>query len=57
MYDQVSEFIDHEFKISLIEKECGTRAKPGSLGNPTFNEILERTLSVFGNLVQTYNVK
>ena len=31
-------------------------AKPGTLGNPIFNAILDRIHQVLGNLVQTYNI-
>ena len=39
-YDQVSEFIGHEFIKYLIEREYEITAKPSTLGNPTSNVIL-----------------
>ena len=57
MYDQGSEFIGHEFKNSLIQEEYGIKTKLNTLGNPTYNTILERLHSVLENLVRTYNLQ
>ena len=57
MYERGSEFIGHEFKNSLIQEEYGIKAKLNTLGNPTYNIILERLHSVLGNLVRTYNLQ
>ena len=42
VYYQVSEFIGHEFRKSVNEKEYEILAKPRILGNTTYNDILER---------------
>ena len=57
MYDRGSECIGHEFKNSLIQEEYGIKDKLNTLGNPTYNKILERLHSVLGNLVRTYNLQ
>ena len=51
-YDQGSEFIGHEFRKSLIQKEYGINAKPSTSGNSNSNEILKRIYQVLGNLVK-----
>ena len=39
-YEQESEFIGHEFRKYLIEKEYGKTSKPSTSVNPTSNTIL-----------------
>ena len=56
-YDQVSEFIVNNFRISLIEKYYGITDKPISSGNSTSSAILERIHSVLVNLAWKYNIK
>ena len=56
MYDQGSEFIDNDFRKSLIEIEYVIIDKPSTLVNPTSNAILERIHQVIRNLVQTFNI-
>ena len=55
-YDQVSEFIGHEFNKSTIETEYWKTAKPNTSGNSTSNAILEQIHQVLGNLVHTFNI-
>ena len=55
-YDQGSEFIGHKFIKSLIEAEYGITAKPSTLVNPMYNEVLERIHQVIGNIVRTFNI-
>ena len=56
-YDKVSDFIYHEFKYSLIQKQYGIHYNPISLVSPTSNEILERIHLVIDNLFWTYNAQ
>ena len=56
-YDQVREFIGHEFREYLIEDEYGINAKPITLGNTMSNAILERINQVLGKIVQTFNIQ
>ena len=56
MYDQESEFIDHEFSKYLIETEYRITAKPSTSGNPMPNALLEQIHQVLENLVQTFNI-
>ena len=56
-YDQGSEFIGHEFRKYLIEKEYGITDKQRTSGNPTSNEILKWINQILGNLVQNSNIK
>ena len=55
-YDQVSEFIGHELRKSLIEMEYRIVVKPITLGNPMSSLILERIHQVLGNLVRTCKI-
>ena len=55
-YDQWSEFIGHEFKKDVIEREYGITANPSTSGNPTSSAILERIYQVIGNPIPTYNI-
>ena len=57
MYDQVREFLGHEFKDTLIEKEYNIKTKPASPGNTQANTIVEIIHQVLGNLVRTYNLQ
>ena len=54
MYDQGSEFIGHEFRKYLIEREYGITSKPSNLEYTISNVILERFHQVLGNLVQNF---
>ena len=54
---QVSEFIVHKFRKSLIKEEYGIKFEPKLLVNLTFNVILEIIHSVLGNLIRIYNIK
>ena len=56
-YYQVSEFIGHEFKNSLIQEEYGIKYKPITSRNPTSNVILERIHLVLVNLVWAFNLQ
>ena len=55
-YDQGSGFIGHEFRKSLIERECGINSKPSTSGNPTSNVILERVHQALRNLMRNFNI-
>ena len=55
-YDKGKEFIGHEFRISLIEMECGITAKPSTSENPMFKAVLEIIQQVLGNLVRTFKI-
>ena len=55
-YDQVKEFIGHEFRKSLIEMEYGIAAKPITPGSPMSNAVLERIHQVLGNLVRNFKM-
>ena len=55
-YDQVSDFIGHNFRKPLIEMEYGIVSKPSNLGNFTSNKLLEWINQVILNLVQTCNI-
>ena len=55
-YDQGKEFIGHEFKKYLIEKEYWITVKPSTSGNPVSNALLERIHQVLGNIVWTFNI-
>ena len=56
MYNQVSEFIRHKFRTSLIETKYMIVAKPSTSGNIMSHTILEWIHRVIGNLVQNYNI-
>ena len=55
-YDQGYEFIGHEFRKSLIEKEYRITTKTSTLVNPTSNATLEQIHQVLRNLLQTCNI-
>ena len=55
-HDQEGEFLCHEFKSGLIEKEYGIKTNPYYSGNPQVNANIERIHQVLGNLVRTYNL-
>ena len=55
-YDRGSEFIGHEFRKTLIEDENGITDEPITLGNNTYNAMLERIQQVLGNLVRNFNI-
>ena len=57
MYEQGSDFIGHEFRKYLIEREYGILAKKSTSGNPNYNTILEWIHSVIGTLIWTYNIE
>ena len=56
-YDQVSEFIGHEFRKSLVEMEYGITSKGSTSVNPNPNETLERIKQVLVNLVRDFYIK
>ena len=56
MYDQESEFIDHEFGKYIIEMEYGIIDKPNTLGDLMYNTILEWIHQILDILVQTCNI-
>ena len=51
MYEQISDFIGHEFRKPLMKAEYGTTDKPSTSGNPTSNATLEEIHQVIGNKV------
>ena len=55
-YDQGSEFIGHELRKYPIEREYRINTKTITLGNPTYNAILEQIHQVLGNLFRTFNI-
>ena len=57
MYYQGKEFIGHEFRKFLFEKEYMITAKPSNDGNTTSKAILEWIHQVVAKLVQTFNIQ
>ena len=57
MYYQGKEFIGHEFRKFLFEKEYMITAKASKDGNTTSKAILEWIHQVLGNIVQHFNVQ
>ena len=55
MYDRGGEFLDHEFKNSLIEYEYVIKTNTDTPRNPHSNAIIEIVHQVLGNLVSKYN--
>ena len=54
-YDKGSEFLDQEFKYTLIQSEFGIKSKPEASGNYQSNYIIETIHQDMGNFIQTYN--
>ena len=52
-YDQGSDFIGHEFRRYLLEREYRITDKPITLINPTTNAILKQIHRVIVKLLQT----
>ena len=44
-------------KTPLSKRNMELKSKSNTLGNPTYNTILERLHSVLGNLVRKYNLQ
>ena len=55
-YDQGSDFIGHEFRRYLLEREYRITDKPITLINPTTNAILKQIHRVIVKLLQTFNI-
>ena len=55
-YGQMSEFIANYFRKPLNEREYRITAKRSTIGNPTYNAILEQINQVLLNIVRSCNI-